>query len=159
MTTTMDYKTKDYPELNIWIENMSFINSFILKEEIKNVFLPFAVKMDSDKRKYFVKRFYRHFNKLQIENEFNQFVRDSKVINYSRYEFDYDYWCEWMLLKFESVEEAAKFIYDFDPNWIGEIKLQLRDYDCTGQTFSSGMELTQVSPGIVFAQKKYSLDV
>ena len=36
MTTTMDYKTKDYPELNAWIKNMRFTNSFLLKEDYKN---------------------------------------------------------------------------------------------------------------------------
>ena len=160
MTTTMDYKTKDYPELNAWIKNMRFTNSFLLKEEIKNTFIPLTEKsMDPEKQKYFVKRFYRHLNKLQENNAFSKFLKDPKVINFIRHQFDYDYWCEWMLLEFNSIEEAAKFIYDFDPDWIGEIEVQLQEHDCTGQTFSRGMELTQVAPGIVFAQKRYSLDV
>lgn len=145
---------------DFWLDNLRFTNDVVLKNQVKDIFLPFAKSnLSTDETKYLVKRFFRKLNVEQNKNRFLKFLNHEKVVNYSRYEYDYDSWCEWMILKFDSIEKAAKFVHSYDPDWVGEIDFQLREYDCTGETFSSGMKFTKISDNLVFAYKRYDLDV
>lgn len=146
--------------LEFWINNLRFSNNTILKRQIEDIFLPVAKsKLNEDEVKYFVKRFYRELNKRLNELPINSFLKDERVIKFSKVEYDWDSWAEWILLKVNSVEEAHKVVHDFDPEWAGEINLQLREYDCTGETFSSGMKFTKINDNLVVAYKRYDLDV
>lgn len=151
---------KNSLEVNFWLDNLRFTSTQMLKNQIMTIFIPFAKsKLSAEDTKYFIKRFYRKLSSVQGENGFSEFLEKDEVINYSRYQYDYDSWCEWMLLKFNSIEEAAKFVMDYNREWVGEIDFELRDYDCTGETFSDGMKFTKVAENIVFAYKRYNLDV
>lgn len=146
--------------LEFWLRNLRFSNGTTLKRQIETLFLPIAKKqLNENEIKYLIKRFYRELNKRFNELPINSFLKDERVIKYSKIEYDWDSWADWLLLKVNSVEEAHKLIHDFDPEWAGEINLQLREYDCTGETFSSGMKFTKINDNLVMAYKRYDLDV
>lgn len=152
--------SKEKVLLEFWLRNLRFSNSTTLKRQIETLFLPMTKKeLNEDEIKYFIKRFYRELNKRVNELPINSFLKDERVIKFSKVKYDYDSWAEWLLLKVNSVEAAHKLIHDFDPEWAGEINLQLRDYDCTGETFSDGMKFSKINDNLVLAYKRYDLDV
>ncbi len=147
--------------LDLFLKNLRFTNEVVLKSQIERDFMPMAhaLELSQEEIKYFVKRFFRKLNNQQANHPFTKFLQKDEIVNYKKIEYDWDSWAEWLLIKTDSIEKAASLLSSYDPDWVGEIEIQLRDYDCTGQTFSSGMRFTQINENLVLAYKRYDLDV
>lgn len=151
--------------LKLLLENLDFYNKNKFNSDFNSFVIPMlnnAVESKSinvKERNYIIKRLLRSLMKNQLNNFEFTFKNQPEVVNYSNYHYDYDSNVEWMILKVNSKEKAVNFLKSFNEDWCDEIEIEFREYDCTGQTFSSPMKIKKISNGLFFAQKRYYKDV
>lgn len=151
--------------LNLLLKNLDFSRKSKFNSDFNSFVIPMlnnAVESKSinvKEKNYIIKRLFRALMKNQLNNFEFTFKNQPEVVNYSNYHYDYDSSVEWMILKVDSKEKAVNFLKSFNEDWCDEIEIEFREYDCTGQTFSSPMEIRKISNGLFFAQKRYYRDV
>lgn len=151
--------------LKLVLENLDFYNTNKFNSDFNSFVIPMlnnaveSKSIDVKEKNYIIKRLFRALRNQQIKNFEFTFKSQPEVVNYSNYHYDYDSSVEWMILKVDSKEKAVNFLKSFNEDWCDEVEIEFREYDCTGQTFSSPMEIKKIANGLFFAQKRYYRDV